>query len=304
MLSHRSSCVVDLLPWLGVCLLIGSLSASLQADTTTIGMLSIEWLVDESDVIAIVKSTENPSAHRVAKIIKGNAASIDWSKLQTQKREHFFEPPGQNLRPSVNTPVARVLFIRGQRELLQAVRLERDGYIGAIDKAAHPDYKPYPRRGVESNLYGVTQFGELLLTEPKLLQAIENRMKAVHEPVKLRAGVDKHLGKDGSLPARYAAELFPLNNDDEVYYLVVPFDSSRRDYLLNQLAIGDAAEKLYALNELSIFDDEKARQAIERAVDCQTATEVFHFDKGSGQVVAWTAADVRAAAKAVATSRP
>lgn len=129
-------------------------------------------------------------------------------------------------------------------------------------------------------------------------------MKAVRNPIKLRHGVGKHLGGEGDLSARFASDFFPLNNDDEVYYLVVPYDTSRRDHFQTQLLTGDAAEKLYAIRELSIFDDETAMQAIEKAAECREATEVFHFDKSSREVVAWTAADVRAAAKAELRKSP
>ena len=96
-------------------------------------------------------------------------------------------------------------------------------------------------------------------------------MKAVRNPIKLRHGVGKHLGGEGDLSARFASDFFPLNNDDEVYYLVVPYDTSRRDHFQTQLLTGDAAEKLYAIRELSIFDDETAMQAIEKAAECRNA---------------------------------
>ncbi len=195
----------------------------------------------------------------------------------------------------------RLLFVRvvqGRGELLQSVSVERGGSLGTVSKSTHPGYKPYPRLGVETKLYGVTQFGELLLTETQLFRAISKRMNTTREPLNLRPGCGQHLGGNGTLPARYAPEQFPLNNDDEVYYQVVPYDTSRRDHFLSQLQNGDAAEKIYAIRELAVFSDDSAEQAIEAAADCSEARDVFHFEKTSGEVVTLTAADVRNAAKA------
>lgn len=286
----------------GILIVLGA-SAS-HGEEREYGMLSIEWLVDESDVIAVVRVKQSPKEYTVLRTIKGKPESIDWSVVRFEKRVGFFEPPSLGSFREDDGERARLLFVRGKGELLQSVSLERSDFIESVNKTTHPDYKPYPRLGVETKLYGVNQFGELLLSESKLFRAIEDRMKTVCEPVLLRAGVGKYLGGEGELSARYADDSFPLNNDDEIYYLVVPYDTGRRDYFLSQLLNGDAAEKLYAIRELAVLKDEVAWKAIEQAATCNEAAEVFHFDKNSGEVVAWTAADVRVAAQAELKKRP
>lgn len=292
----RSPSVVRYLMVLGF--LIWSNATSVKGQEKELGILSIEWLVDESDVIAIVLEKQTLTEQKVLKTIKGRSESIDWHNLEMASGDGFLTPPSQIPRNLNHKERVRLMFIRGRGELLQAVSLERSESIASVNQTTHPDYKPYPRLGFETKLFGVTQFGELLLTESKLFRAIEDRVKIAHRPIPLRPSCGKHLGGDGALPARYAPESFPLNNDDETYYLVVPYDASRRDHFLSLLANGDAAEKLYAIRELAIFDDASSTNAIEGAAKCIEASEVFHFEKSSGEVVAWTAADVRAAANA------
>lgn len=292
---HFSSCV------LVIVLLNCPGAMPLQAQEKQYGMMSVEWLVDQSDVIAIVREHQNPNEHTVLKTIKGQSESVDWSSIRPEVRSGFLDPPSEISWFRNHDQKVRLLFVhvvRGRGELLQSVSVERGGSLGTVSKSTHPDYKPYPRLGVETKLYGVTQFGELLLTEAQLLRAIGNRMNASCEPLPLRPGCGKHLGGEGELSARYASEQFPLNNDDEVYYLVVPYDTSRRDHFLAELQNGDAAEKLYAIRELAVFRDESAAKAIEDAAGCKEAREVFRFEKSSGDVVALTAADVREAANA------
>lgn len=292
----RSPSVVRYLMVLGFLICCNATTA--QGQEKQLGMMSIEWLVDESDVIAIVLEKETPAKQKVLKTLKGRSESVDWHNLEMASRDGFLTPPSQIPRNLNHKERVRLMFVRGRDELLQAVSLERSESIASVNQTTHPDYKPYPRLGFETKLYGVTQFGELLLTESKLFRAIEDRMKIAHRPIPLRPSCGKHLGGDGALPARYAPESFALNNDDETYYLVVPYDASRRDHFLSLLSNGDAAEKLCAIRELAIFDDASFTIAIERAAKCIEAREVFHFEKSSGEVVAWTAADVRAAANA------
>lgn len=293
---HRSPRVIGYLIVLGF--LLWSNATGVQGQEKELGMLSIEWLVDESDVIAIVLDKETPAEQKVLKTIKGRSESVDWHNLEMASGDGFLAPPSRIPRNLNHKERVRLMFIRGRGELLQSVSLERSENIASVNQTSHPDYKPYPRLGVETKLYGVTQYGELLLTESKLFRAIEDRMKIANRPIPLRPNCGKHLGGNGALPARYAPESFALNNDDETYYLVVPYDASRRDHFLSLLANGDAAEKLYAIRELAIFDDASSTNAIENAAKCIEAREVFHFEKSSGEVVAWTAADVRAAANA------
>lgn len=293
---HRSPRVIGYLIVLGF--LISSNATSVQGQEIELGMMSIEWLIDESDVIAIVLEKETPPEQKVLKTIKGRSESIDWQNPEMASRAGFLTPPSQIPRNLNHQERVRLMFVRGRGELLQSVSLERSENIASVNQTTHPDYKPYPRLGFETKLFGVTQFGELLLTESKLFRAIEDRMKIAHRPIPLRPSYGKHLGGDGALPARYAPESFALNNDDETYYLVVPYDASRRDHFLSLLSNGDAAEKLYAIRELAIFDDASSTKAIESAAKCIEAREVFHFEKSTGDVVAWTAADVRAAANA------
>lgn len=283
---------------LGLGFLVWLSAATVMGQEKQYGMMSIDWLVDESDVIAIVLEKQNPIEQKVLKTIKGRSEAVDWKNIQITNRAGFLEPPSKIPRNLNHKEQVRLLFVRGQGVLLQAVSLERSESITSVNHSTHPDYKPYPRLGIETKLYGVTQFGELLLTESQLFRAINDRMKIAHQPIPLRPSCGKHLGGEGALPARNAPESFPLNNDDETYFLVVPFDHIRRDHFQSLLANGDAEEKLYAIRELAILDDEAATHTIEQAANCPEAREVFHFESSTGETVAWTAEDVRAAAKA------
>jgi hypothetical protein len=104
---------------------------------------SVEWLVDESNAI-VVCQYENESDEVVAKIIrtlKGDAESIRWplNKLAVHK---------ETLLPSSKGRV-RLLFIRGNSELLQMVELGR-GYT----------QEPSIRKA----FLGISQYGQLYLT--------------------------------------------------------------------------------------------------------------------------------------------
>ena len=145
--------------------------------------------------------------------------------------------------PPSNGPV-RLLFIRGFSQLLQAVSLGREMSFRAIDwKKYTLLYVPEPSFGILPTLYGVTQFGDLLLTESSLYNAIDTRMKTVQVPVKLLTNPHVYVLNSADLGMvggeKFACSStpneFPLAFTDEIYSIVVPSDMHRRDYYIEHL---------------------------------------------------------------------
>ncbi len=235
-------------------------------------MLSIEWLVDESDTIAIVREPEkaqdgNP---KILRCLKGKAESIVWPLIPRKTRWEDYK----NCVPPSAGPV-RILFIRGSSQLLQAVSLGRKRSFQKIDWTKFSSYEPIPIHGIGPTLYGVTQFGDLLLTESSLYAAIDARLKLDLEPVKLREnpyGVFETLASDlgvtGDRKFAYCSTMndFPLAWTDDTYLIVVPFDTHRRDYFIKQLKTAPIGEKIYAIHQLAGMMDATAQAAIQAAV--------------------------------------
>lgn len=248
-------------------------SSRAKADLDTRIMYSIEWLVDESDTIVIVRDPQNPGEGnpKVIKCIKGNEASIVWPLTLIKTRW----PDYKNCVPPSDGPV-RLLFIRGSSLLLQEVSLGRKRAIPAIRWSEFfSKHDPIPIAGISQTLYGVTQFGDLLLTESSLFEAIEARLKSVRVPIKARPdggnvyalnSVDFGMSEGKIFAWSNASDEFPLNHSDEHYSIIVPCDTHRRDYYLNQLKNGFVSEKRSAIRQLGAMMDTEAHAAIRVAV--------------------------------------
>ena len=141
-------------------------------------------------------------------------------------------------------------------------------------------------------LFGVDQYGDLILSQNDLLERVASRIKVgTGHTLPLRA-VWHHARQRSGVEAPYD---FPLETNGITYVLIVPFTEERRDHFLELLRTGDAIEQLRAIFELKQFDDEKAFNAIKAAAQQDKVRLGFRYNQGGRQVV--TSSDVRTAAQ-------
>lgn len=230
---------------------------SIDLDRAT--LFSIEWLVDESSVIAVAKfpveqaesgRAESSAASKpeLLRTIKGNFGDLKWPLVMPQEIVL-----GQHAGPPVGGRI-RLLFVRGTSELLQSVKLGRG-------------YDDPPK--LWDKWYGITQFGEMLLTESSLYRAVNGRLQAKRDAAP-NARVYVDISHDMSVQV-YSDRL----------WLRVPAGLERRDHYLKLLKTGDAAEKVYSIRVLAKMNDAQASDAIRNAFNCDYATPVY-YDQGIG----------------------
>lgn len=218
---------------------------SLRADHTTTIIRSVEWLVDNSEQIVIVKHDESSlGKFEVLHRVKGTANSLTGP---IKKDERI----GYPYLDAYSGELFSLLFLNKKQQLLAQIGLARK-WNGDM--------------GWKKSFYGVDQFGNLLLSESTLMRAIENRLTTSSGP-RL-----PYIENSVFYPSKttgvfvYVPNGFPLNNADETHFLEVPFDAKRRDYYLSKLTSGTAAARINAISELSRFkDDKKSAAAISRA---------------------------------------
>jgi hypothetical protein len=280
-------------------------TSELHADYNAHHIRTVEWLVDNSDIIVVVVGGDEEKKQKPTKIIrtlKGDANEIVYPL------QNSWGSPNWTSWPFVCQGPARVLFIRGKYEILQSIKFVR------------PIPNPLAERTilhVDRRTYGVTQYGDLLLTETSLLDAIEKRLKEgpsqtlpVHKNIRYRLlgsstrtiyASDKKGAPKITISVKPPVIVpvssdFPFETTDETYYLIVPFTAERRDHFIKVLQSKDAAARIHAIRELSYFDDEKAMQAIRDATECDDATPAFQRSWRE-EIKLLTSADVRAKAK-------
>lgn len=243
---------------------------SANADLYQIYVQTIEWLTDNSDVIAVV-SSEN--GHReVQHVFKGDPATFSKKLIPSNRHGYTYFAPQKEGK-------SRLLFVRGQSELLEEIGLGRN--------EIYEDVPPLLRV-----LYGVTQYGQLIMSESDLFKCVEDRIKSgpgtslpqlKHLPHSERSGVT-------------ARTDFPLESSDYTYVLVVPFTVERRDHYLEDLRTGDAVTQIRALFELSQFDDPTSRAAIKAATKTSNVRSSLWRTREAGLTML-TSKDVVNAAK-------
>jgi len=285
------------------------LSSKLYADYNVSKIRTVEWLVDNSDVIVVVLGGNEECKGEPATIVqtlKGDASNIVYPLQKSSGGQGF-----SRWEPNSRGP-ARLVFIRGKFELLQAIKLAR----------------PIPNLNVERNAinvgrrtFGVSQYGDLLLTETALFDAIVLRLKRrrgqtltakkssegilrgsdhvlIHPPDRKRTPlVTLRVRRNFLVPA---PDDFPFETTDETYFLIVPFTVERRDHFMRVLQTGNASARILAITELSYFDDEKATQAIRDVLTCTEVSPAFKpgiWSHNKKLEVLLTTEDVRAAAK-------
>lgn len=279
---------------LSVCLTAVLFPARAMADLGTRMMYSVEWLVDESDTIVIVRDAQNPEQDHptVIKCLKGKVDSIVWPLAPLVTRW----PDYKNCVPPAAGPV-RLLFIRKSSLLLQSVSLGRKKTVPAIGwNEFFTQHDPIPIAGIHSTLYGVTQYGDLLLTESSLYAAIEDRIKLSRTPIQVRThsyaineqnSLETDLKDSDKSTYSSSPNHFPLNHTDEIYSIIVPSDTHRRDYYVNILRNGSTFDKIYAVNELAVMMDPLAQAAFRTATQSDKIGLRYGEEKSNQEIGPW-----------------
>lgn len=213
-----------------------SAQASL-ADLNQSMIRTTEWLVDHSEIICVVKF--DVRARTVLRTIKGRSNQIEFPLSGPESNGyHYFGPPDKGH--------VRLLFIAKNGDLLQAVELGRSQW--AVP-SLHDVY------------FGVSQYGEVYLTESQLLSAIHRQLLAPPSPPVARRKSSTHFSRSGiEAPAR-----FPFESGSETYVLIVDFTVARRDHFIGKLKTGDTTERLHAIKELSQIADGPSLEALRQA---------------------------------------
>ena len=248
-------------------------TGSLKADLYQSCIRTVEWLVDNSDVIAVTRKSPDAEGDEptVLRTLKGDAARIK-RPLERPRLEGctYYEPP-------TDGPV-RLIFVRGRSELLGSVKLGRERLEGTK---------------VYDILYGVTQYGSLLVTQSDLFDAIDVRLRSGPGRAIARKEDSPHFKRSGI----EAPRSFPLEDSDDTYVLIVPFTVARRDHYIEELKSGDAEERLHAIYELYQLVDTKALSAIRDATTCRNVEPTYDFTWSSRTVRVLRTQHVRKAAR-------
>lgn len=240
-----------------------------RADVEYRCIRSIEWLIDNSDVIVIAryKSADDDSPE-IVHSFKGKEADVLFPLARFETWEI------KTLDPSSNG-LNRVLFIRGNSQLLSQIDIVRSS-------------KNQPIGWAYKMVYGITQYGNAIMTEGELFTAIQNR---VSKPPK-----SKDLGSlrtaflhESDLPGAFVGGPpgFFLNHDDWWFFVEVPFNEERRNYFL-ELAKSSVhpREIIWAIDELRYFEDDgTAKSAIEEIVKDRSRKLVPAFRSGKSDTI-------------------
>lgn len=257
-----------------------TLAPPASADLEGRGIYSIEWLVDNSDVVAVVQYSEegNLDQPTIIRALKGKDKTLGLPL----KYPNF---DGNDFRSSSRNGLASLIFVRGSSEVLQEIGLARP-----IPEGYTPELKDI--------YYGVTQYGELLVTQSALLKAVEDRIQS--GPGELLPARNER--KDGEKFSVWRPHDFPLTTGEVDYWIFVSLTVERRDHYIEMLETGDATERIFAIDALMDFDDEKALQAIRNATQCSDVAPSYVAHRGYGALKTLTTEDVRArATKALET---
>lgn len=211
------------------------------ADYNQMLLLSTEWLVANSDVVAIVRSSpgseEGPEA---VTFFKG-----DETKLTANFDEKKYTGDGYFIFQPSDGGKVKIVFFSEEKGLLQSVQLDRDNVA---------DFE------FLDNWYGVDEFGRLLMTQSELFHSVGKEIQRDNgKPV---SRIPRAPFRSNS--AVEARKEFPMETTSETFVIVVPFDEHRRDAVINLAVTGTGFERKDAIRELSFNDDEKSVQAIKR----------------------------------------
>ncbi len=197
------------------------LSSVACGQTYTFSVLySVEWLVDESNVILIAEYADEVTdvKPKILRTLKGQQEVVQWPLTKAILRAGAMQPDSAGR--------IRLLFIRGTAELLQSVKLNRD-------------YTREP--SIREAFLGVSQFESLLLSETDFLRAVKQRVRAPRTATVARyQNIYQIKPEEGWTTS---TNEFPLQTGEDYFSIVVPSDEARQDYFLQQLEEGNVQEK-------------------------------------------------------------
>jgi hypothetical protein len=217
---------------------------------------SVEWLVDNSDTIVIAKyKDDGDESAEIIHVFKGESATIAFPLSLHQSGSTKVLSPSSN-------GLNRVLFIRGRSQLLGQVDILRVSTNQPVGWA----YKM---------VYGVTQFGDAILTEGELFTAIQKRIENPAEGKEL-GNLRTAFRHEGELKGAFVGGPpgFFLNHDDWSFMLEVPYNEERRDHFVDlALEATHPQDVIWAIDELRYFNDGgKAKETIEKIAKDKSRT--------------------------------
>lgn len=254
---------------------------SARADYNSYGVLTVEWLVDNSDTILIAREDGEEGTESVVEVIKGDGSSFE-GKLPEASAEQMGLSRGSFRQPPQSGKFKLHFIKQGARlqsvGLGRDVRMERELHLGSI-------------------WYGVTQFEQVFLDPSSFLQAIRQRVRS--RPSEEQ--VESMKGRKQPTLSVQASVNFPFETTDELFGLVVPRTHEWRDHYLQVLSSGDAIQRMDAITKLKAFADLRSRDAIQAAADSTEDVPIGYrqdwMSSNASRVI--TAKDVRAHAQAV-----
>lgn len=226
--------------------------AAASADLYQVRIQTVEWLVDNSDVIAVFHVAEDGRFAKTFKVLKGDAQTVSFPLKPTDQGGY------QYLKQPVSGEI-RLCFIRGRKELLQEVDLAREALTNGPS--------------LSRVTYGVSQYGEILLTQRALFQSIIERVKS-GPGISVKRNDRRIQARASGVDASWT---FPLESGDHTYVLIVPFTRQLRDHYLEQLNTGTASERIDAIRVLANFADSASWEAIRKAAGRKDVVADFHF---------------------------
>ncbi len=251
-----------------------AVAGAARADLNQTCVRTLEWLTDNSDAIYVtrVEAGSQLANGEILRVLKGTRRTLKRPLTFSSFDGYLYWAP-----PAAGE--IRLRFIRGDSELLHEVDLSRP--------QVRDDF-PTLRR----ILYGVDQYGELVLSQHDLLNRVVDRIKEGPGIVVPARANMRHACECSGVAA---PQQFPLETNGVTYVLIVPFTLQRRDHFLKLLRTGNAVDQLRAIHELKQFDDQEAYDAIRLAQKNANGKSIsVYYDYGATLV---TNSDVRAAAR-------
>lgn len=252
-----------------------SLASQAVADLEGRHIGSIEWLVDNSDVVAIVKYPQegNQGLPTVVRALKGDEKRLD--------RPLEYPPYSRSFPSFSSNGSASLIFVQGSSKLLAEI---------AIARPTPEGYSPK----IEDIYYGVTQYEEVLLTQSAFLRAVASRIQS--GPGQVLPSKHKYHEDQHNFVLR-PKQGFPIGAAEVDYTIIVSLSVELRDHYIEVLKTGDASDRIHAIDVLVAFDDEAAVQAIRDATQCRDVSASYGNDYGSGSLDILTTEDVKARAR-------
>jgi len=233
-----------------LCSLLGLLLApgAALADYNQHLVYSVEWLACESDTIALVRN--EGERRTVLHTLKGSGEIPDeLFELSAFRFGYDIDQPwSSKLNPwRKGEPAGRISLL-----FLRKGKILQDVVFGRVIPGSHPS--------VKDRFYGVTETGDLITSEPELIHAVNSALKEKRgDPiVRLRRAPFKEYS--GATAPRW----FALESTGDTYVIITKFDEAWRDRMIAMAQEGTAAERIWALVQLSWNDDKKSVDVLKR----------------------------------------